>query len=146
MIISNKSMKIVIKIIAIGYATVIYFILGAILGNLVNKYILYISNDDIPLYLNVLQILFILWLDGIIIYSMRNIVKRIPFLLNGMYDFDITRLKELRGASTFTFAFFYYQPNLKRKMDNIFKQHTIQSSVSASVLNIKNEVAGLDES
>lgn len=53
-------------------------------------------------------------------YIIRNIVELIPFPLDGCYGFDHKNVKELSGGLVFTFAIFYYQTNLRKKIDYLF--------------------------
>lgn len=53
-------------------------------------------------------------------YIIRNIVELIPFPLDGYYGFDHKKVKELAGGLTFGFALFYYQTNLRKKIDYLF--------------------------
>ena len=74
-----------IKIMDIGYITVIYFLIGLICAFTLTN-ILHINDIDehkiktVPMQL--LEIIGILWLNGIIIYIVRNLVELIPYNLN----------------------------------------------------------------
>jgi hypothetical protein len=68
----------------------------------------------------ILELLGIFWAYGIIIYIVRNIVKQIPFPLDTVGGFHHENLKELKGAGMFTVVFFYFQNNIKAKMQYVF--------------------------
>jgi len=111
------------KIMDIGYITVIYFLIGIVCAFTLNN-ILHI--DDIDKYktktvpIQLLEIVGILWLNGIIIYTVRNLVELIPSPFNGMYGLVHTKVKELQNATVFVFALLYFQYPLRQRINFLY--------------------------
>jgi hypothetical protein len=114
-----------IKIVDIGYITIIYFILGLILAKLCDKYL---GNFDInkekkkPILRSIFELCLYLWFIGVIIYVVRNIVPLIPFPLDGVYGFEHLRVKEVTSATVFTISFIYFQKYYQDKIKYIFSK------------------------
>jgi len=100
-----------IKIIDIGYITSLYLILGIITAYLFDKYFGVFDKkkeEEKPLFQSIIELIFQLWLIGVVIYIARNIVPLIPFPLNGIYGFDHSKVKELTSAVAFSISFMYF--------------------------------------
>ena len=100
-----------IKIFDIGYLTVIYVFLAILCAKITD--ILYGEFDEKKEEQKSLVVLFIemivsLWLYGVLIYVVRNIVPLIPFPLNGFQGFDHLKVKEVYNPIIFTFVFLMY--------------------------------------
>ena len=119
-----------IKIMDIGYITVIYFLIGLICAFTLTN-ILHINDIDehkiktVPMQL--LEIIGILWLNGIIIYIVRNLVELIPSPFNGMYGLIHVKVKELQNASVFVFALLYFQYPLRQRINYLYNSITKKS-------------------
>ena len=119
-----------IKIMDIGYITVIYFILGIVCAFVLTN-ILEVKNTEehkiktIPIQL--LEIVGILWLNGIIIYIVRNLVELIPSPFNGIYGLVHTKVKELQNATVFVFALLYFQYPLRQRINYLYNSITKKS-------------------
>jgi len=114
-----------IKILDIGYITVIYFILGLILAKLFDKYLGKFDKnkeDKKSILRSILELSLYLWFIGIVIYVVRNIVPLIPFPLNGVYGFDHLRVKEVTSATVFIISFMYFQQYYQDKIKYIFSK------------------------
>jgi len=111
------------KIMDIGYITVIYFLIGIICAFILNN-ILHIDDIEehktktVPMQL--LEIVGILWLNGIIIYIVRNLVELIPSPFNGIYGLVHTKVKELQNATVFVFALLYFQYPLRQRINYLY--------------------------
>lgn len=108
-----------IKLLDIGYLTVIYFIIGYGLSYFVNK--LYKPFDPKHPHTSrtmiLLEICLQLFLIGLLVYIIRNIVSLIPWPLEGVYGYEHQRVKELySGGVALAFGVFYAQDNIKDKM------------------------------
>jgi hypothetical protein len=117
-----------VKILDIGYTTLIYFMLAIVIASLMD--ILYGKYDENKekqksLLRKTLDLVGMIWLNGIIIYFIRNIVALIPSPFNGLFGFQHSRLKELDSAYVFDFVLIYNQPNLVKRMEILF--HSIQA-------------------
>lgn len=108
-----------VKILDIGYTTLIYFMMALVIAGLMD--ILYGKYDEkaekektFPR--RTLDLVGMIWLNGVIIYFIRNIVALVPSPFNGFYGFQHSRLKELESAYVFDFVLIYNQPNLIKRM------------------------------
>ena len=107
-----------IKMLDIGIITTIYFILGYIISWGVNK-LYYNFNEDkthnsILVFLEICMQIFVI---GILIYIIRNIIQLIPFPFEGFYGYQHFRVKELNnGGVALGFGVFYAQENIKEKL------------------------------
>ena len=62
----------------------------------------------------------LMWLYGVIIYVVRNLVELIPSPLDGIAGFDHFLVKELKNATVFVFVFLYFQRFFKAKMKAVY--------------------------
>ena len=113
-----------IKILDIGYTTFIYFMLAIIIASVMD--ILYGTYDENvekqkSVTRKTLDLVGIIWLNGVIIYLIRNIAGLIPSPFNGLYGFQHSRLKELDSAYVFSFVLIYNQSNLVKRMERLFQ-------------------------
>lgn len=109
-----------LKLIDIGYITAIYFVVGILLGALMDKLFgtLDPQIESAKSFLQVsIECVGLMWLYGVIIYIVRNLVEQIPFPLDGVSGFKHDKVKELKNASVFVFVFLYFQQLFKDKMD-----------------------------
>lgn len=110
-----------IKMLDIGILTTIYFILGYFISWGVNK-IYYDFNPNehrnkIVIFLEICMQIFVI---GVLIYIIRNIVQFIPFPLEGFYGYQHSRVKELSsGGIAISFGVFYAQENIKQKLNYV---------------------------
>jgi tetrahydromethanopterin S-methyltransferase subunit C len=80
-----------IKILDIGYITIIYFILGLLISRLFDSYLGKYDklNDDKKHPIRVgAELIIIIWVIGATVYLTRNIVELIPSPFHGLYGFD----------------------------------------------------------
>jgi RsiW-degrading membrane proteinase PrsW (M82 family) len=102
-----------IKIVSIFIVSVLYFILGTALSLFLDRII---SNNDpkqrstISLFAEIASIFGLL---GIIYYIIRNIVTNMPFILDGVYGFHYSMLKEASGGIIIAYILFTYQKKLR---------------------------------
>ena len=109
--------------IDIGYITTIYFILGAIVANIITKYQTEFNNkneDKKTVIRSTLSLILLIWINGVLIYFARNIVELIPYPFDDFFGFHHKKVKELGSATAFTFVLLYYQPNLNKMMKSNF--------------------------
>jgi hypothetical protein len=107
------------KMIDIGFITTIYFILGAIVANIITKYQTEFNNkneDKRTVIKSTLSLILLIWINGVLIYFARNIVELIPYPFDDLFGFHHKKVKELGAATAFTFVLLYYQPNLNKMM------------------------------
>jgi hypothetical protein len=107
------------KMIDIGYITTIYFILGAVVANMITKYQIEFNNkeeDKRTVIKSSLSLILLIWTNGVLIYFARNLVELIPYPFDNFFGFHHMKVKELGAATAFTFVLLYYQPNLNKMM------------------------------
>ena len=107
------------KIIDIVYITTIYFILGAIVANIITKFQTEFNNkeeDKRTVIKSSLSLVLLIWTNGVLIYFARNLVELIPYPFDNFFGFHHKKVKELGAATAFTFVLLYYQPNLNKMM------------------------------
>lgn len=114
-----------IKMVDIGYLTVIYVFFAIICAKLTDM--LYGEFDEKKEEQKTTVILFLellisLWLYGVLIYCIRNIVPLIPFPLNGFQGFDHFRVKEVYNPTIFTFVFLLYCSILLHKIKHFYER------------------------
>lgn len=108
-----------VKLLDIGLVTIYFFVLGlaaakgfdAVMGEFKEE-----NFDDVPLWKLFLQIVAQLFALGIIAYVLRNVVKLIPFPLDGVAGFQHERLKELDGGEVMALVLILFQRNLIDKV------------------------------
>jgi hypothetical protein len=113
-----------IKLLDIGYTTLIYFLLAIIISVVLDR--IYGEYDEREeerktILQKSLDLIGMIWINGIIIYFARNIVQFIPSPFNNMHGFKHNRLKELKNAYVFDFVLLYNQSNLIKRMQTFYK-------------------------
>jgi hypothetical protein len=108
-----------IKIVDIGYVTVIYFFFAFAIGVSLDRAIgpfSAVEADKKTTRRLAAECIAHIWLCGVVVYLTRNVVERVPFPLDGVAGFVHGKVKELTNAAVFTFVFMYYQKNLRDKL------------------------------
>ena len=108
-----------LKIIDIGYITVIYFTLAVIFAKLSDS--IYgefdpKKEDTKSMLQRSLELIVMIWIMGIIVYFIRNFVQLIPSPFNEVYGFHHLKVKELVGADVFTLIYLFYQSYFNAKL------------------------------
>lgn len=123
-----------VKLLDIGLVTIYFFILGlatakgfdAIMGDFDED-----GYKNTPLWQLFIEIVVQLFALGIIAYILRNIVKLIPYPLDGVAGFNHSRLKELDGGEVMALVLILFQRNLIDKVLYFVKRtlgiHTLTS-------------------
>ncbi len=112
-----------IKIIDIGYVTIIYGFLAIYLSKVTEKYLGKFDEEkekNKTLTQSILELTLYLWGCGVVIYIVRNLVPLVPFPLNGVYGFDHLKVKEVTNASVFSIIFIYFQQHYQDKIKYIY--------------------------
>lgn len=108
-----------LKIILITYYSTIYFVIDFIGAILFNKAIPYKNKEDEnnkSLGRLILESMCIFGISGIHFYFVRKIVKNFPQPFQGLYDFDILKLKEFQGSILLGALFIQFQIKLINKL------------------------------
>jgi len=114
-----------IKIIDIGYVTVIYFFLGFYLSIYVDHKLGEFDEaaaDKKSTWRLTLECIVHIYLIGVLVYVMRNVVEKIPFPLDGYKGFVHLKVKEVTNATVFVFIFLIFQYHLRKKLDYLRKR------------------------
>ena len=118
-----------IKILDIGYITILYFSVAFVLAIVFDKYYGAFDNEaeqHKSFFRKIIEIIGMVWIIGVACYIVRNVVERIPSPFHGLYGFDHLRLRELKQADVFVFIFLYFQfylnDKLKALYDSIMKK------------------------
>jgi len=105
-----------IKILDIGYITVIYIFVSLLCARITDKILGKFDpekeKNKSKLRLTI-DIIVAMWSYGVLIYIVRNLVEQIPFPLDGYDGFEHKRVKELGSASVFTFTFMLFCQYIK---------------------------------
>jgi hypothetical protein len=113
-----------IKIIDIGYITVLYFITAYIFSYFLDSFYNYMfdKKNDKKTKLNLIyKIIMMVSLTGIFSYIGRNLIENIPFPLNGVQGFNHLKVKELTSGSLLTVLIIQLQDNLLNNIQEFKK-------------------------
>lgn len=108
-----------IKIIDIGYITVIYIAFSFLFALLTDKIMRKFNEKKEtlkPTWQVTIEVIISVWLYGVLIYIVRNLVEQIPFPLDGYQGFEHHKVKELGTAMVFTFTYLLFSDYLKSKL------------------------------
>lgn len=114
-----------VKIADIGYITILYAISALVVAkafDIISKKIDTEPNTEKTSFRLFFEIVIYLWIAGILVYSMRNIMEFIPSPLEGVYGLEHLRVKELTNAGVFVFIFFYFGEALKNKLTALYQR------------------------
>ena len=117
-----------IKILDIGYVTAIYFVVAIILAKIFDE--MYgpfnkAAEEKKGMLQRTVELILMMWVYGIVIYLIRNIVELIPSPFDGMYGFEHDRLAELKYAAVFTFIFLYFHSYFREKLMYYYNEFVI---------------------
>ena len=114
-----------VKIADIGYITALYFLSGFVVARLVdtyvNKYNKKIEEKKSTFQL-IIEIIFFLWINGMLIYIIRNTIELIPSPFENLYGLKHDLLIELKYAPILEFTLLYYQVHLNDKLKNLYNR------------------------
>jgi hypothetical protein len=91
----------IVKILGIGYITLIFFIFAFIFGYSLDRFFVYLYGESydkktpVELALEICSHIIVL---GILAYLVRVFVKNVPFPLDKMYGYNHRALKETDGG------------------------------------------------
>jgi hypothetical protein len=119
-----------IKMLDIGYVTLIYFLSAIVIAVIMDKlYGVYNEKDESKksTLRKTFDLVGMIWINGIIIYIVRNLVPLIPSPFNNINGFKHSNLKELKSAYVFDFVLIYTQKNLVKRMEVFYD--TVKSHI-----------------
>jgi len=108
-----------VKIVDIGYVTVLYFFVAIVLAKALDFFNGKITKEEEQKkskLFRALELTLILWYTGVLYYIVRNLVELVPSPLDGLFGYQHALLKELKTAGIFTFLFLYFQKGIKDKI------------------------------
>ena len=121
---SNDILMRSIKIVDIGYISVLYIVMSLACAMTVDK-VMGEFDENIEAKKSVwrltLEFIITIWLYGFLIYVVRNLIELVPFPLDGYHGFSHKNVKELTSAMVFTFTFVLFSKHLKAKLDFYYK-------------------------
>ena len=108
-----------VKIAAIFLISVLYFMVGSCLSLFLNEAIPEENLDELstPLLIALLSLIF--GSIGVVFYILRNMIKRMPFFLDGYYGFKYGMLREATGGLIIGYTMYAYLDKLKRLMKEL---------------------------
>ena len=119
----------VIKIIAIAFVTIIYLFGGMLFAIGCDKYLLYSfydkTDEDLEKKSNsqhMLETTLILAVIGVVSYLARNILQTIPFPLDGLYNFEYKKIKEVSNGNLILWILITFSIVLTNKIKIIRKR------------------------
>jgi hypothetical protein len=114
-----------IKIIDIGYATIVYIILAILLISFINKIAGKYDDDNenkkstIHLFGD---IILRTWIIAILAYIVRNIFQIIPFPFEGIYGYEHLKVKEVLQSSLFVSFMVIFDSHLQSRVSILKKR------------------------
>jgi len=115
-----------IKIIAIVYSSILYFLGGTLLSVMLDKIVPDTEPNNKSSLKLFLEIAGIISLIAIGYYIIRNMIQYVPFPLDKQYGFTYSLLKEASGGVIISYILFTYQDKLKAMMIELQKRITKQ--------------------
>jgi hypothetical protein len=122
---SNDLIMRSIKMLDIGYLSVIGFMTGFGISNMIDSYLtsLYPKGyfdpneaDKKSIWNIFLQVCIHLWILGIIIYIYRNIIERVPTPFSFVKGYNPIKVKERVFPAIFIMGLYFSQNNLNDKL------------------------------
>ena len=108
-----------VKLLDIGFVTTYFFIFGLAAAKAFDAVIGEFDEENfnkVPTWRLFLEIIVQLFFLGIVAYILRNLVKLIPYPLDGVAGFHHERLKELDGGEGMALVLILFQRNLIDKV------------------------------
>lgn len=114
-----------VKLADIGFITVLYFIAALLFAWVFNS--VYPSKSEkeyqeTSLWLLTGDVVFHIFLIGVVAYILRNLIALVPFPLEGVAGFQHGRLKELQGGVILAVLIFMFQESLRTKIAVLAKR------------------------
>lgn len=114
-----------VKIIDIGFITLIYFLIAFFSSFYIDEKLGIFDSklaDNKNIFILFGEVSLHIYFIGVFTYIIRNLIELIPYPLNGYDGYDHSKLKELGGGVVFTFIFFIFQNNLRSKLIYLYKR------------------------
>jgi hypothetical protein len=105
-------LRLCVKAIDIGYVTLLYMLLAMFMVWLFD----FRFDDTNTRTLSIVYILLELWLFGILTCLAREVVQKIPFVLDGAFGYDSSELKERDTPWVFGLIFLAASTNMQHRL------------------------------
>ena len=119
-----------IKIVDIGYISVLYIAFSLLFASLTDKIMGtfdHVAEKKKSTMQLTLELILTVWVYGVLVYIVRNLVELVPFPLNGYHGFEHKRVKELGSATVFTFTYVLFSSYIKNKI-MFYYNHIIEDA------------------
>ena len=122
-----------LKLLDIGYLSLIYFTIAFGLTIVISNYVLGEFDPKEQEHKSSLQLFlecfFHFWMLLVIIYFVRNMMEFIPFPFDGYMGFEHMRVEPAKKDVAFTFLIMWFPPYLRDKIQYLYKRFTKVRSV-----------------
>jgi hypothetical protein len=115
-----------IKILDIGYIFCFYYTLAVILAIITNKHLAPFDPkkyDKLSTRKITIEILLLMWMYGVLCYISRNLIKLIPFPLDGYEGYQHKKIRELNNTWVFSTIYLACATNLRDRITYVFKRY-----------------------
>lgn len=122
-----------VKIAAIFILSVVYFIVGSALSLLLNEALPEENLKEWSTAKLIALLGLVFGVIGVVFYGLRNLIKRMPFFLDGYYGFRYDMLREASGGIIVAYAMYAYLDRLHGMMDELavrIRAYTSQRGVT----------------
>lgn len=114
-----------VRIMNITYLSTIYVTISFLFSYYLNEIVGEFNKEEADAQ-STTRLIFEIYLYFALIsvasYIIRNIIKRIPFSMDNLFGVHNTKNTEINGGVIFAFAIFYFQKNLKDKINYLFME------------------------
>ena len=114
-----------IKLIDIGFLTVIYTFLAFLFAKITDKTLGpfdSIKESEKPKWKITIELFILLWIFGLLMYMVRNLVPLIPFPLDGYQGFAHIKVKELHVPIVFSFLYLLVGQHFRAKIQYYYEK------------------------
>jgi hypothetical protein len=114
-----------VRYLDIGYAAIIYFVFGLIIAKIMDMfYGDYKYRDERAKSTSrvTMEIIGMMWLNGVIIYFFKYMAGVIPFPLTGVAGYERTTLQDVANTGLFVYSFMYFQKHFMAKLRGLYNR------------------------
>ena len=108
-----------IKIIDIGFLTIIYSFFAFLFAKITDKTLGPFNSkkeSEKPKWKITIELFILIWIFGLLMYFVRNVVILIPFPLDGFQGFSHIKVKELHIPIVFSFLYLLLGQHFRSKI------------------------------
>jgi hypothetical protein len=114
-----------VKLMDLGYVGTIHFLAGFTLSRIIDN-VMGVFDKEAEKKKSTLrvtlEVIFILWINAMILYVAKNLLELLPSPFDGLGGFNHSRLKEIKSAPLLAFALVYYQSDLQEKLKGMYNR------------------------